>query len=435
MGELTGGGHGGVPPELLNGTRRVFRAASMREVLTLVKRAIGTQALILSTRDLGQNAASPAHRFEVVATDPPARVDGVSGARRERPRTSDFADGPPLPPPSPRSRRQRPSAGRSTRDADRDGGDAELGARLGVLEGAIGTLNGQLSSLVAVNESLRDELTRLGAPIGPLADLIEEGPPDVRAESAAPLIEAGLTPDMADQIVGRALRRVAPRRGVAIAAPPDIAGELERSVRVTTPLWRLPAGAVCALIGPTGGGKSLTLLKILTLALHVHKRSVACVTTDVDRIGPYHALAAYCQQLELPLANARDRGELDEALEEFADVDLVVIDTPGHNPFDDHARTKVLDVVAGREVTHHLVLPATLDGRRMGEVIERYAGPALSSLIVSKVDEARSLAPVVAACLATDVPVSHICYGQELPDDIEAADRKRIAEEILARAS
>ncbi len=386
MTEPTQGGRDDVPPELVSGLRRTFRGASMREALAKVKAVIGPHALILSTKDLGRDAAVEDRRFEVIASYPQAgaprdRVEAPVGLRRDRPRTATFGQ---QPPPA----RPRTHADRSTTRPNGPGDDA-LQGRLEHLEGALATLNGQLASLVSVNESLRDELTRMGVQINPIAAMVDD----------------------------------------------DIAAELERSVRVTTPLWRLPAGAVCAFVGPTGGGKTTTLLKVLALARYRHGRTVACVSTDVHRVGAFRALEGYADVMGFQLAGAHDRLELELALEELADVDLVLVDTPGHNPFDDQARARILDVVSGREVDHHLVLPATLDGKLMPEVVGRYAGPALSSLIVSKVDEARSAAPVLAACLAADVPVSHVCHGQEVPGDIEAADKKRIAEEILARAS
>lgn len=432
MTEPTQGGRDDVPPELVSGLRRTFRGASMREALAKVKAVIGPHALILSTKDLGRDAAVEDRRFEVIASYPQAgaprdRVEAPVGLRRDRPRTATFGQ---QPPPA----RPRTHADRSTTRPNGPGDDA-LQGRLEHLEGALATLNGQLASLVSVNESLRDELTRMGVQINPIAAMVDDGPPDVHLRTVAPLVEAGLAPELADRIVARALKRAAPRRGVALAEPPDIAAELERSVRVTTPLWRLPAGAVCAFVGPTGGGKTTTLLKVLALARYRHGRTVACVSTDVHRVGAFRALEGYADVMGFQLAGAHDRLELELALEELADVDLVLVDTPGHNPFDDQARARILDVVSGREVDHHLVLPATLDGKLMPEVVGRYAGPALSSLIVSKVDEARSAAPVLAACLAADVPVSHVCHGQEVPGDIEAADKKRIAEEILARAS
>src|SRR5262245_22622375 len=51
------------------GPTRVFRAASMREAFARVKEAIGPEAVLLSTRDLGAEAGDGA-RFEVAAAGP-----------------------------------------------------------------------------------------------------------------------------------------------------------------------------------------------------------------------------------------------------------------------------------------------------------------------------------------------------------------------------
>ncbi len=137
----------------------------------------------------------------------------------------------------------------------------------------------------------------------------------------------------------------------------------------------------------------------------------------------------------LPLVAAGTREAVDEALDGLADVDLVLIDTPGHNPFSAETRHAALKPLASREVTQHLVLPATLATGLIADTIECYSGPALATLILTKFDEARGLGALLAAAMASVVPVSHTCDGQDIPDAIQAVDRAQITRELLAQAS
>ncbi|TNF33135.1 MAG: hypothetical protein EP329_08685, partial [Deltaproteobacteria bacterium] len=253
--------------------------------------------------------------------------------------------------------------------------------------------------------------------------------------SAALLTAAGVARDVAETLVRRALERVAPHDDASAPRTPDLAEEIHRTLQVARPLWHQPSGTVCALIGPTGAGKTTTLLKVAALARFAHGRTVGLVTTDVERIGAYEQLALFCDVMGLPLAAAADRASLDDALDGFAGVDLVLVDTPGHNPFDERARRSVLRALASREVTQHLVLPATLTTRLIADTVERYSGPSLTSLILTKVDEARGLGALLAVAMATDLPVSHTCDGQEIPDAIHAVDRGRVIRELLGQPS
>ena len=401
------------PPGL--GPTRVFRAAGMREAFARVKEEIGPDAIILGTRDMSRHGADLSQRFEVVAAFP------GPGVRR----SEAGAHGGP--------RRQEPASPRETQApawATPANARAEQAERqLGELQDAMRAMESQLTGVLDANRSMHDELSKLSR-----ARISAEAQAPT-SESAALLIGAGVEREVAEQLVSRAVRRVAPRRGVAVARVPDLAEEIERVLQIGRPLWHLPSGTVCALVGPTGAGKTTTLLKIAALARFAHGRSVACVTTDVDRIGNFEQLSLYCEVMGLPLVAASDRDGVDRALDGLDDVDLILIDTPGHNPFAPELRHAALKPLGSREVTQHLVLPATLASALIGDVIECYSGPALTSLIVTKVDEARGLGALLAAALVSTVPISHTCDGQDIPDAIQAVDHAQVTRELLARAS
>lgn len=398
------------------GPSQAFRAATMRDAFLAVKAAIGAEAVILSTRELGREDESGA-RFEVVAAWPSAHAAGASGAAQNAPTEVRRRRDPSLP--DVEARITRP-AFLQQESAAGDQREAQLTHQLRQLEEAVRSLQSQIQLLGERDKRMREEVARLSV----AKAILEEGGP------TAKLMAAGLERDVASEIAGRAVRRATPKQGLAVAKDPDLEGEILRTLRVATALWNLPAGSVAAFIGPSGGGKTTSLLKIAGLATFAHRRRVAIVSTDVDRLGAFESLALYAEVMGVPCLAARDRGAVDQALDTFHDKDLVLIDTPGHNPFDDEQRFRAVKPVAGREVRHHLVLPATLSPSLVADMLQIYESPACESLIVTRLDEARGPSAVLAACLRADVPVSHLATGREIPDDIRVPDPHELAHSL-----
>ena len=79
----------------------------------------------------------------------------------------------------------------------------------------------------------------------------------------------------------------------------------------------------------------------------------------------------------------------------------------------------------------HLVLSAVAGQRSLRAAVERFAMVHVDRLILTKLDEADSLGGVLGVLGMSSRPVSYLTTGQAVPDDIEPADRKRLARLIL----
>ena len=69
--------------------------------------------------------------------------------------------------------------------------------------------------------------------------------------------------------------------------------------------------------------------------------------------------------------------------------------------------------------------------RSLRAAVERFAMVHADRLILTKLDEADGLGGVLAVLGQADRPVSYLTTGQAVPDDIEPADRARLARLIL----
>lgn len=202
---------------------------------------------------------------------------------------------------------------------------------------------------------------------------------------------------------------------------------------VTGPL-RIKKGAltVVALVGPTGVGKTTMLAKLASLAAHVDKHSVGLITCDVYRIAAVEQVRAYARLLELPMAVARSREELEEALRAYAHMDLVFVDTAGQSPNELERLLELESLVGGAErMRRLLVLSATTKHSDIHDIIQRFDGVGYDALVINKLDESRSHGVLLNAAVASRRPVAYLGIGQNVPQDLEVASRERIADLLL----
>ncbi|HKJ94316.1 MAG TPA: flagellar biosynthesis protein FlhF [Gammaproteobacteria bacterium] len=195
-------------------------------------------------------------------------------------------------------------------------------------------------------------------------------------------------------------------------------------------------GGVVAVIGPTGVGKTTTVAKLAArYALRHGKRHVALVTTDNFRIGGQEQLRSFARILGVPVHTASDRQELDAVLEDLSDKSLVLVDTAGMSQRDVRLAEQFQTLLsASRPVKPYLVLSANTQLASLMETLRyfRKVGPA--GCIVSKVDEAGSLGPVLTAVLRSRLPVAYAANGQRVPEDLSRARGDRLLEQALALA-
>ncbi|TAN47173.1 MAG: GTP-binding protein, partial [Rhodospirillales bacterium] len=87
------------------------------------------------------------------------------------------------------------------------------------------------------------------------------------------------------------------------------------------------------LIGPPGSGKTITVAKLAARSV-MKGRKVGVITTDSMRAGVVEQLASFTRIMDIELKVARGPDALKRMLDDNAGIyDLVFIDSPGLNPF------------------------------------------------------------------------------------------------------
>ncbi len=201
----------------------------------------------------------------------------------------------------------------------------------------------------------------------------------------------------------------------------------------------LDQGGVVALIGPTGVGKTTTAAKIAArYALRYGSRHVALVTVDNYRVGAHEQLRTYGRILDVPVKVADSSEELSKVLEDLMDRSLVIIDTAGMSQHDEKLlqQKRILDskTITIRKV---LLLSATTRLSGMEDVVQAFSVFEPDGCILTKLDEATSLGGAFSASIRNQLPITYVCDGQRVPEDIHVARPHSLVErcvEIMHRA-
>ncbi|MDX5363412.1 MAG: flagellar biosynthesis protein FlhF [Pseudazoarcus pumilus] len=183
-------------------------------------------------------------------------------------------------------------------------------------------------------------------------------------------------------------------------------------------------GGVFALVGPTGVGKTTTTAKIAARCVMRHGADkIALITTDGYRIGAQEQLRIYGRILGVPVFPVRDASDLRQTIAELRGKHMILIDTVGMSQRDEMVVKQAAMLSGAGNVHRLLLLNATASGETLDDVIDAWKGPDLAGCVLTKVDEAVSLAPAVGAAISNGLEVFYVTNGQRVPEDLHLPNR------------
>ena len=187
-------------------------------------------------------------------------------------------------------------------------------------------------------------------------------------------------------------------------------------------------------IGPTGVGKTTTIAKIASDLKLKKKAKVALVTSDTYRIAAVEQLRTYANILTIPIKVVYTAEEMEEVKDEFADYDIILIDTAGRSHQSKEQKediSKILQAIPEEERDTYLVLSATTKYKDLIKITETYSEIEKYNLIFTKLDETECVGNILNIHMLTGAPLSYTTYGQNVPDDIGKIDAQGIAKKLL----
>ena len=191
---------------------------------------------------------------------------------------------------------------------------------------------------------------------------------------------------------------------------------------------------VAAFVGPTGVGKTTTIAKLSALLHFQRKMRVGLISIDNYRVGAFEQLKAYASIMGLLCVPAFSSQDLSCALDQMRSMDMVLIDTAGHSHFDKPKIDEILQLIkTDFAISTHLVLSVTSESTILTEAASAFSVFNPDTIVFTKIDETKRCGKILDQVCDSKLPVSLITNGQRVPEDLNIPDRGQLLKIILGK--
>lgn len=203
---------------------------------------------------------------------------------------------------------------------------------------------------------------------------------------------------------------------------------LEHRIAASGPVG-FSGAKVIMFVGPAGSGKTTTIAKLAAQSALQQGKSVSLVTLDSQRIGAVEQIQGYAQLIGIPMHVAASAQDFTRIMNALSRYDLVFVDTAGRTQKEAEQLAEISDAVdsLAYRTELHLALPANMALGNMRSAIQFFGRFGIDRICVTKSDEIVDYAPLLNTLASGGLPISYWTHGPKIPEDIEVATSQRMA--------
>ncbi|MGL6186206.1 MAG: flagellar biosynthesis protein FlhF [Clostridium chrysemydis] len=187
------------------------------------------------------------------------------------------------------------------------------------------------------------------------------------------------------------------------------------------------------LVGPTGVGKTTTIAKLAGKLSLKENKKVGLITVDTYRIGAVEQLRTYAEIMNIPFKVVINTKDMEEAIEEMKDLDVVLIDSTGRSSKNVMQISELRALIEKTKADNiNLVISATTKNKDIKAIVDGYNTLSYDKIIVTKLDETSSYGSIYNISKRANKPIRFLTIGQNVPDDIKDVSKESL-EKIIFR--
>jgi flagellar biosynthesis protein FlhF len=190
-------------------------------------------------------------------------------------------------------------------------------------------------------------------------------------------------------------------------------------------------------VGPTGAGKTSTLVKLASHFVVNEKKKIAVISLDTFKVGAAEQLKIFSQILNVPFAIVRNANDWQHMMNSFSQFDHILIDFPGMTLKTIEENTFVRGMLPPNvaQSTIHLVLEATAKDQDITEIGRRYKPIGFQDVIFTNLDQSVQHGTIYNFMRKFEVPLHSFGLGPRVPEDYEMATKERVLDLIFKLTS
>lgn len=175
-----------------------------------------------------------------------------------------------------------------------------------------------------------------------------------------------------------------------------------------------------ALVGPSAAGKSTAIAKLAMQCQALEKKRTGLISLDRFRMGANGLLENTAKIMNLDVVVVRESDALARTLEEMADHDVILVDTPGLAPEDETILADVGQMLATVQADEtHLVLNATVREQFLTQALDTFAPLGIDRLLLTHLDAFGSVAEMDDILRQFRLPAAFYGTGVDLFDGLQ----------------
>jgi flagellar biosynthesis protein FlhF len=191
-------------------------------------------------------------------------------------------------------------------------------------------------------------------------------------------------------------------------------------------------GGGLLISGPTGVGKTTTIAKLAATLSVKKQKKIGVISIDTFRIGAIEQLKTYTDIIDVPFYVVNNPEQLKEVLKKCENYDYLLIDSIGRSQYE---KSQIREIKKFIEIAMNLKLAIVLsmsgNHAELYDTFDKYQNLSPDFIIFTKLDETKFFGPLINLPIVKRVPLLFLTDGQNVPEDLEEPDGRKIARYCL----